>query len=108
MILCLSVAGKETEGPPIFSRFLLHDSSDRSIGGVSGERKLSIFGQDVGVAPPLLGGALIAEKPPERWRSIAKSWLPLSGDQSKVLELEHSWEKNSGKSLPSQGNLAAV
>ncbi len=56
-------------------------------------RESSAFGASVGVAPPPLGGALIAEKPPEQWRSIAKFWVPSSGDQSKVLGLEHSWEK---------------
>jgi hypothetical protein len=66
------------------------------------------LGQGVGVAPPPLGGALIAEKPPEWWWSIAKSRLPPSGDQSKVLGLEHSWAKNSGKSLSCQENVAAV
>jgi hypothetical protein len=29
----------------MISRFLLHDSSDMSIGGISGKRKLSIWGR---------------------------------------------------------------
>ncbi len=46
MILCLLVCGKkkETEGLPMVLRFLLHDSSDISIGGVRGKRKLSVWG----------------------------------------------------------------
>ncbi len=60
------------------------------------------------MALPSLGGALLAEKPPEWWQSIAKSWLPPSGDQSKVLGLEHSWEKNGGKSLLCQENVAVA
>jgi hypothetical protein len=70
------------------SYFLLHDSSDIYIRGISGE---TAFG-----------------KLPEQWRSIAKSWLPPSGDQSKILELEHSWARNGGKSLPCQESVAAV
>jgi hypothetical protein len=31
--------------PQMVSRFLLHDPSDMSIGGVSGERKLSVGGR---------------------------------------------------------------
>jgi hypothetical protein len=78
-------------------RFLLYDSSDMSIGGVSGERKL------------LLGGAWPVGKPPEQRRSIAKFCPPPpSGDQSKVLGLEHSWAKNGGKSLPCQECVAVV
>jgi hypothetical protein len=49
----------------MFFRFLLHDSSDMSIGGISGERKLSVWGRMLGVAPPPLGGVSIAGKPPE-------------------------------------------
>jgi hypothetical protein len=45
VILCLSVCGTKTKGPPMVSRFLLHDPSNMSIGGVSGERKLSIWGR---------------------------------------------------------------
>jgi hypothetical protein len=91
-------------------RFLLHDSSDMSIGGVSGKRKFGIWSEVLEwhrALPP--GGALFAGKPPERRQSIAKSLPPpLFRGQSKVLGLKHSWAKNSGKSLPCQESFAVV
>jgi hypothetical protein len=80
------------------SGFLLHDPSDMGIGGVSGERKLSIGGQDVGVALPP-GGVLRSGMPPEQKRSTPTFWPLPSGDHSKVSKLERSWAKCGGKSL---------
>ncbi len=89
------------------SRFLLHDSSDMSIGGVGGERKLSIWGrvlewhrcqEELCLLKSLLSGG----------SPLQSLGSPPSGDQLKVLGLEHSWAKNSGKSLPCQENVAAV
>ncbi len=89
--------------------FLLHDSSDVSIRGVSGERKLSIWGRVLewhrhrqeafGLLESLLsgGGSLQSFGPP-----------PPSGDQSKDLGLEHNLAKNGGKSLPCQESVVAV
>jgi hypothetical protein len=88
--------------------FLLHDSSDVSIGGVSGERKLSIRGRVLewhrcrleafGLLESLLsgGGPLQSFGPPP------------SGDQSKVLGLAHNLAKNGDKSLPCQESCVAV
>jgi hypothetical protein len=45
VILCLLVCRKKTKGPSMVSRFWLHDPSDMSIGGVSGERKFIIGGR---------------------------------------------------------------
>ncbi len=88
--------------------FLLHDSSDVSIGGVSGERKLSIWGgvlewhrrcQEVfGLLESLLAAAV-------HGKVLAP---PPSVDQSKVLGLEHNLAKNGSKSLPCQESVVAV
>jgi hypothetical protein len=90
--------------------FLLHDSSDVSIGGVSGERKLSIWGgvlewhrrcqEALCLLESLLsgGGPLHSFGPPP----------PPSRDQSKVLGLEHNLAKNGSKSLPCQESIVAV
>jgi hypothetical protein len=86
-------------------RFLLHDFR-YEYRRHQWREKAQHLGQGVGVAPPPLGGTLLAGKPPEQQRSIAKSWPPPSRDWSKVLGLEHSWAKNSGKSLPCQENVA--
>jgi hypothetical protein len=89
--------------------FLLHDSSDVSIGGVSGKRKLSVWGgvlewhrrcqEMFGLLESLLigGSPLQSFGPP-----------PPSGDQSKVLGLGHNLAKNGGKSLPCQESIVAV
>jgi hypothetical protein len=45
VILYLLVCVKKNQVPPMVSRFLLHDPSDMSIGGVSGERKSGIWGR---------------------------------------------------------------
>jgi hypothetical protein len=71
--------------------------SDMGIGDISGERKLSVGGQDVGVAL-LPGGVLHSGMPPEQKRSTPTFW-PLPSDHSKVSKLERSWEKSGGKSL---------
>jgi hypothetical protein len=43
--LCVSqLAAGKSKGSPMVSRFLLHDPSDISIRGVSGNKKLSIWG----------------------------------------------------------------
>ncbi len=87
--------------------FLLHDSSDMSIGGVSGERKLNIWGRVLEwhccrqEAFGLLEGLLSGGGP-------LQNLSPPSGDRSKVLGLEHNLAKNVGKSLSCQESIVAV
>ncbi len=77
----------------MFSGFFLHDSSDVGIGGVSGERKLSIWGgvlewhRRCQEAFGLLGSLLSGGGP---LQSFAP---PPSGDQSKVLGLGYNLAK---------------
>ncbi len=88
--------------------FLLHDSSDVSIGGVSGERKLSIWGgvlewhrrrqEAFCLLESLLsgGGPLQSFGPPPLRRSVKgfRTWAQFG--------------KNGGKSLPCQESVVAV
>ncbi len=90
------------------ARFLLHDPSNMSIRGMSGERKLSIGGRVLEwhlrrqEAFCLLEGDLSGSGPLQRFGPS------LPGDLSKVSKLEHSWAGNGGNSLPCQENVAAV
>jgi hypothetical protein len=70
---------KETKWSPMVPRFLLFNSANMSIGGVSG-KKVQLVVQDVGGAPLWPGGALNSGKPPVLWWSTPMFWAPLSGD----------------------------
>jgi hypothetical protein len=88
--------------------FLLHDPSDVSIGGLSGKRKLSIWGRVLkwhcrrqeafGFLESLLSGG----------GPLQNFGPPPSGDPSKVLELEHNFAKNGGKNLPCRESVVVA
>ncbi len=81
------------------SRFLLHDSSDMSIGGISGKRKLSIWGRGLDWHRCHLEALWLLKSLLSSGGPLLSLGPPPSGDQSKVLGLEHSWAKNGSKNF---------
>jgi hypothetical protein len=73
--------------------FLLHDSSDVSIGGVSGERKLSIWGEVLEWHRRRQEAFCLLESLLSSGSPLQSFGPPPSGDQSKVLGLEHNLAK---------------
>jgi hypothetical protein len=101
------LVGKKSKRSPMVSRFLLHDPSDMSIGGVSGKRKLSIW-----------GGMLEGQRHCQEVFCILDCLLCRGGPlQHPALPLRRSvkgttlvrkWTENSFKNSPCRENVAVV